>query len=1150
MKPFVHLHSHTSYSLLDGAAKIHEVVKRAKELNMPALAITDHGTMYGVVEFFKACKDEGIKPIIGCEVYVATRNRFDKEQGRDEKPYHLILLVKNQKGYKNLCKLVSLASIEGFYYKPRIDRELLEKYHEGLIALSACLGGEVPRHLMKDDYDKALEVALWYNEVFGKGNYYLEVQYHGIREQLIVNQGLRRLAEETGIELVATNDNHYVKREDANIQDVMVCIQTGKRLSDTDRMHFDGSEFYLKSYEEMLEALPDDEKALDKTCEIARMCEFELDFSKNHMPAFTLPKDFATEKDYLRALCLQGLRERYHSLDDKLYQRLDYELDIINTMGYEAYFLIVWDFINFARKKGIYVGPGRGSAAGSLVSYVLKITDIDPLKYQLLFERFLNPERVSMPDIDIDFCVERRGEVIDYVTEKYGSERVCQIITFGTMGAKGAIRDAARVMDIPLSTVNSICKMIPNELGMTLEKAWQASEDLKEMINANTLLSTLYETARKLEGLPRHAGTHAAGVVISKEPLMEYLPLQKTSEDAVITQFAKEDVEDIGLLKMDFLGLRTLTVINKTLELINQNYHLKLDLEQVTNDDEKTYKMLSEGESIGVFQLESSGLRAILKELKPSHLEDIIALVALYRPGPLGSGMVDDFIKRKHGAKKIEYLHPLLEPILKSTYGVILYQEQVMQIASQLANFTLGQADMLRRAMGKKKPEIIANLKSEFAEGAQKNGISKAVSDSIFELIEYFAGYGFNKSHSAAYGLLSYQTAFLKCHYPKEFMAETLNSYIDNNDKLRFYIEETRKMGIAVLPPDINESGLGFTVTHEGIRFGLGAIKGVGMQPVVNIVETRHDKKFESFQDFLYRIDLSTGINKRLLTNLINSGAFLSIHPERKALLSICEEAFSMAQAIQKSKNSNQISLFDMIENNHISAYDVLTIPNIEEYGKDEILTFEKELLGVYVSGHPLEDYLSELKTQTSHTLETLTEKLHNKKVIVGGLLRQVKYQTTKKGDMMATCQLEDLSHTIDMLVFPKNLQKLQPSLSDGSIVLIEGRYSEQDDDKKIFIETISPLLKSKSLNTEQEIKESHFKLMLRLKSENDRRLYHVLSLLAHHQGNTPTYLFYADKRKLFKLDKKYWVSSNNILLELLKTELGEQSVVLKEDID
>lgn len=1150
MKPFVHLHSHTSYSLLDGAAKIHEVVKRAKELNMPALAITDHGTMYGVVEFFKACKDEGIKPIIGCEVYVATRNRFDKEQGRDEKPYHLILLVKNQKGYKNLCKLVSLASIEGFYYKPRIDRELLEKYHEGLIALSACLGGEVPRHLMKDDYDKALEVALWYNEVFGKGNYYLEVQYHGIREQLIVNQGLRRLAEETGIELVATNDNHYVKREDANIQDVMVCIQTGKRLSDTDRMHFDGSEFYLKSYEEMLEALPDDEKALDKTCEIARMCEFEFDFSKNHMPAFTLPKDFATEKDYLRALCLQGLRERYHSLDDKLYQRLDYELDIINTMGYEAYFLIVWDFINFARKKGIYVGPGRGSAAGSLVSYVLKITDIDPLKYQLLFERFLNPERVSMPDIDIDFCVERRGEVIDYVTEKYGSERVCQIITFGTMGAKGAIRDAARVMDIPLSTVNSICKMIPNELGMTLEKAWQASEDLKEMINANTLLSTLYETARKLEGLPRHAGTHAAGVVISKEPLMEYLPLQKTSEDAVITQFAKEDVEDIGLLKMDFLGLRTLTVINKTLELINQNYHLKLDLEQVTNDDEKTYKMLSEGESIGVFQLESSGLRAILKELKPSHLEDVIALVALYRPGPLGSGMVDDFIKRKHGAKKIEYLHPLLEPILKSTYGVILYQEQVMQIASQLANFTLGQADMLRRAMGKKKPEIIANLKSEFAEGAQKNGISKAVSDSIFELIEYFAGYGFNKSHSAAYGLLSYQTAFLKCHYPKEFMAETLNSYIDNNDKLRFYIEETRKMGIAVLPPDINESGLGFTVTHEGIRFGLGAIKGVGMQPVVNIVETRHDKKFESFQDFLYRIDLSTGINKRLLTNLINSGAFLSIHPERKALLSICEEAFSMAQAIQKSKNSNQISLFDMIENNHISAYDVLTIPNIEEYGKDEILAFEKELLGVYVSGHPLEDYLSELKTQTSHTLETLTEKLHNKKVIVGGLLRQVKYQTTKKGDMMATCQLEDLSHTIDMLVFPKNLQKLQPSLSDGSIVLIEGRYSEQDDDKKIFIEAISPLLKSKSLNTEQEIKESHFKLMLRLKSENDRRLYHVLSLLAHHQGNTPTYLFYADKRKLFKLDKKYWVSSNNILLELLKTELGEQSVVLKEDID
>lgn len=1147
MKPFVHLHSHTSYSLLDGAAKISEVVKRAKELNMPALAITDHGTMYGVVEFFKACKNEGIKPIIGCEVYVAARNRFDKEQGRDEKPYHLILLVKNQKGYKNLCKLVSLASIEGFYYKPRVDRELLEKYHEGLIALSACLGGELPRHLMKDDYDKALEAALWYNKVFGKGNYYLELQYHGIREQLIVNQGLRRLAEETGIELVATNDNHYVKREDANIQDVMLCIQTGKRLSDTDRMHFDGNEFYLKSYDEMLEALPEDQKALDKTCEIARMCEFEFDFSKNHMPAFTLPDNFLTEKDYLRALCLQGLKERYQSLDDKSYQRLDYELEIINTMGYEAYFLIVWDFINFARKKGIYVGPGRGSAAGSLVSYVLKITDIDPLKYQLLFERFLNPERVSMPDIDIDFCVERRGEVIDYVTEKYGSERVCQIITFGTMGAKGAIRDAARVMDIPLPTVNAICKMIPNELGMTLEKAWQASEDLKETINANTSLSTLYETARKLEGLPRHAGTHAAGVVISKEPLMEYLPLQKTSDDAVITQFAKEDVEDIGLLKMDFLGLRTLTVINKTLELIEQNYHLKLDLDQATNDDEATYKMLSEGESIGVFQLESSGLRAILKELKPSHLEDIIALVALYRPGPLGSGMVDDFIKRKHGAKKIEYLHPLLEPILKSTYGVILYQEQVMQIASQLANFTLGQADMLRRAMGKKKPEIIANLKSEFAEGAKKNGIDKTISDSIFELIEYFAGYGFNKSHSAAYGLLSYQTAFLKCRYPKEFMAETLNSYIDNNDKLRFYIEETRKMGIAVLPPDINESGLGFTVTKEGIRFGLSAIKGVGMQPVANIVETRRDKKFESFQDFLHRIDLSMGINKRLLANLIDSGAFLSIHPERKALLSICEEAFSMAQAIQKSKNSNQLSLFDMAENSHISAYDVLPIPKIEEYSKDEILAFEKELLGVYVSGHPLEDYSNELKNKTSHTIEALTETLHNKRVVVGGLLRQVKYQTTKKGDMMATCQLEDLSSTIDMLVFPKNLQKLQPSLSEGSIVLIEGRYSEQDDDKKIFIEAISPLVKSEVLDTTRE---SRFKLMLRLKSENDRRLYPILSLLEHHKGNIPAYLFYADSRKVFKLDKKYWVSSSDVLLELLKTELGEKSVVLKEDIE
>lgn len=1148
MKPFVHLHNHTSYSLLDGAAKIDEEVKRAKELGMPALAITDHGTMYGVIEFYNACKKEGIKPIIGCEVYVARNSRFDKAAGREEKPYHLILLVKNEIGYKNLCKLVSLASIEGYYYRPRVDRELLEKYHEGLIALSACLGGELPYYLMKEDYDKALKTALWYQDTFGEGNYYLELQYHGIHEQVIVNAGLERISEETNIPLVVTNDNHYVYKEDATIQDVMVCIQTGKTLNDPNRMHFYGDAFYLKSYDEMLETLPRHKEAIERTVEVAEKCQFDFSFGTNHMPVFALPEG-ENEKDYLKGLCLEGLKERYGSPSEEALKRLDFELEVIAQMGYSAYFLIVWDFIDFARKNEIYVGPGRGSAAGSIVSYALKITDIDPLKYNLLFERFLNPERVNMPDIDIDFCYERRGEVIDYVTEKYGSERVCQIITFGTMAAKGAIRDSGRVMDIPIPVVNKIAKLIPNELGMTLEKAYNASEELQMLIREEEAIKTLYETARKLEGLPRHAGTHAAGVVISKEALTEYLPLQKTADDVIITQFAKEDVESIGLLKMDFLGLRTLTVINKTLKLIEARYGEKIDLDSISEADEKTYEMLSNGDSIGIFQLESSGLRAILKELKPSNLEDIIALVALYRPGPLGSGMVDDFIKRKHKERAIEYLHPILEPILEATYGVILYQEQVMQIASKLAGFSLGQADMLRRAMGKKKPEIIAELKAEFTDGALKNGVEKSIAESIFELIEYFAGYGFNKSHSAAYGRLAFETAYLKCHYPKEFMAEMLNSYIDNNDKVSFYIEECKKLGIFVLPPDVNESGLGFTATDEGIRFGLGAIKGVGSVPVEAIVNARKEGAYTSFQDFLYRVDLSCGINKRLLENLINSGSFQSLHKERKPLLAIYEEALALAQSISKSKNSNQISFFDMLEDETLNEYEYLEIPKIDEYDKKEILKLEKELLGIYVSGHPLEDYEVALKQKTSHEIRFLSEKENGERVILGGLLTKIKYQTTKKGEMMATCRLEDLYGVIDALVFPKNLMNLRAELIEDRAVLIEARYSEQDEDKKLFLEKILPLE-----NTEEVLKvgvtakeASVKKLFLKVDNEKDERLETVFSLLEHHKGELTTYLFYADSRKTIKLSPHFWVKEDDLLMELLKDQLGASAVVLKE---
>ena len=1139
MRPFVHLHNHTAYSLLDGAGRITDEVARAAELGMPALAITDHGVMYGAVEFYRACKKAGIKPIIGCEVYVAPRSRFDKESKVDAAPYHLILLVRNEQGYRNLCKLVSLSSIEGFYYHPRVDRELISQYHEGLIAMSACLGGEVPRRLMEDDMEGAREAAEWYQSLFGE-DYYFELQNHGIPEQVKVNDGLHVLSRELGVKLVATNDNHYVRAEDAEVQDVMLCIQTATTLDAEERMRFSGREYYFKSYDEMLRMLPDDVEALDETVRVAEKCDFDFTLGHNYMPDFDTP-DGQDHKSYLRSLCEAGIVRRYPNAGEEVRARLDYELGVIDKMGYNTYFLIVWDFVNYAKRSGIFVGPGRGSAAGSIVSYLLGITDIDPLKYQLLFERFLNPERVSMPDIDIDFCYERRGEVIDYVARKYGADHVTQIITFNSMLAKGAVRDVGRVMNVPLSLVNKVTKLIPNELGITLDKAIAASDELRALIDSDEMIARMIRMAKSLEGLPRNAGVHAAGVVISAEPADHYLPLQKTKEDALITQYPKDDVEAIGLLKMDFLGLRTLTVVGKTIESVKARYGETIDFSTIPDNDPATYRMLAEGDSIGVFQLEGSGLRAILKELAPNDLEDIIALVALYRPGPLGSGMVEDFIARKHGEQAITYLDPKLEPILNTTYGVILYQEQVMQIASSLCGFTLGEADMLRRAMGKKKPEIIAGYKTQFIEGAQKGGTSAETAQKIFELIEYFAGYGFNKSHSAAYGLLAFQTAWLKCHYPKEFMAETLNSFIDRLDKVTFYIGECRRLGIPVLPPDINASGVGFTATSEGIRFGLSAIKGVGQHPVDLICQAREEGPFTSFQDFCTRAEIGATLNKRVLEALIKCGAFDSLGQGTRGLLAVLDECVAQAQQLQKQRNSNQMSLFDLVDAPALNEVRV-EIPAQEDFSKNERLRYEKELLGIYVSGHPLDSYMDRIREVASCSIGEIDEDRDGVTLVLCGILSGIRMQTTKKGDLMAYASLGDLDGDIDLLIFPRTLPAVRSQLEENHICRVIGRVSIQDDERKVFVETIEPL-------PLQQVDPAKAPVRLFVRITKD--LYYddetVLQFLSREpRGEVPVYFCYLPDNRIVLLNDRYWVNDDPALWSRMRESFGAENLNIK----
>ncbi len=1131
---FVHLHVHTEYSLLDGAARIKNAVNAAAQMGMPSLAITDHGVMYGVVDFYKTCKKQNINPVIGCEVYVAPRTRHDRTPRVDDNLHHLVLLAENNTGLRNLFKLVSEAFTEGFYYKPRVDKDLLAAHSQGLIALSGCIAGEVANHIIKDNPAQAAQSAADYLEIFGKNNFYLELQDHGFAEQRTANRGLLQLHKKTGIPLVVTNDVHYVLREHAEMQDVLLCIQTGRTVDDPGRMKFQSQELYLKSEQEMARLFGELTEAMENTTHIADRCHVELEFGNLHLPEYQVP-DGHTLDSYLRERCLEGIKWRYGNVNDDVLKRLDYELGVISQMGFSAYFLIVWDFIHYARQQGIPVGPGRGSAAGSVVAYVLGITELDPLKYDLLFERFLNPERVSMPDIDIDFCFERRGEVIEYVARKYGSDRVSQIATFGTMAAKAAIRDVGRALGMSYGDVDRIAKLVPNDLKITIEKALQDSPEFKQVYREDGQVHKLIDMAALLEGMPRHASTHAAGVVITQEPITHYLPLYKAADGPLTTQFAKDPVEELGLLKMDFLGLRTLTVIADAVRMIRQNHNVKININEIPLDDSPTFELLCRGEGVGVFQLEGSGIRAVLKDLKPEVFEDIIALEALYRPGPLGSGMVEDFVKSKHGKKKVEYLHPILEPILKDTYGVILYQEQVMRIASDLAGFTLGEADLMRRAMGKKKPEILAELRAQFTEGAVKNNVDGNVAGQVFDLIEYFAGYGFNKSHSAAYAFVSYQTAYLKANYPVEFMAALLTSVRDNTDKVSFYIEECRRMGIAVLPPDVNVSGVDFTVAGDSIRFGMAAIKNVGLNAVKSIIDSKgSDTTYTSFADFCQRVDTRV-VNRRVLENLIKSGALDSLCHHRSQMMTAIEAGLGLAQLAQQDRQNGQRSLLDFWGED-VQKTLSLDMPNISEYASGDLLAMEKEALGLYVSGHPLDQYRETILRLTTHQTVNLKELEDRTEVVVGGILNMVKRITTKKGDNMAFANLEDLSDVVELVIFPRCYQQCSSLLKVDSPVLARGITSTNGEEVKVIVNSLETMTLRK-----------YGDLFIRFENITMETISRVQMVLCAHPGECPVYLYFPGDKKLALADRRFWVNLDSDVVQQLTSLMGPGQVKIKD---
>lgn len=1139
MGNFAHLHVHTEYSLLDGAARIKSLVKAAKEKGFEEIAITDHGVMYGVIDFYKAAQKEGIKPVIGCEVYVAPRTMRDKEARKDQSQYHLVLLAENNIGYRNLVYIVSCAFTEGFYYKPRVDAELLAAHSEGIIALSACLAGEIPTFIMEGDYQKAKETALKYNQIFGKGNFFLELQDHGIPEQKIVNETVIKLSRETGIPLVATNDIHYIEKADAAAHDVLLCIQTGKTLQDENRLRFATDEFYLKTEEEMRRLFPFAEESISNTKEIAQRCNVEFEFGHLHLPEYQVPEGYSLDS-YLEKQCRERLHLRFPEPDETIMKRLEYELGVIRQMGFSGYFLIVADVIQYAKGIGIPVGPGRGSAAGSLVAYVLGITELDPLKYDLLFERFLNPERVTMPDIDTDYCFERRQEVIDYICQKYGNDHVAQIAAFGTMAAKAAIRDVGRVMGVPYPEVDKISKMVPYEAGITIEKALEISSELQRNYNENDTVKRIIDMAIAIEGLPRHSSTHAAGLVIAHEPLTTYAPLQKTSEGAVTTQFPMSIVEELGLLKMDILGLRTLTVIGDALERIKEIHGIDLDLSALPLDDHASYEMLSRGEAIGVFQLESSGMRTILKNLRPERFEDLIALVALYRPGPLGSGMVEDFIARKHGEVPVEYPHPALEALLEETYGVILYQEQVMRIASELAGFSLGKADLLRRAMGKKKPEIIAAQRADFLEGAKKNNVEPETAGKIFDLMAHFAGYGFNKSHSAAYALITFQTAYLKAHYPVEFMAALLTSIMDNPDKVPLYMEECKALGINILPPDVNKSLVDFTVSDGQIRFGLAAVKNVGRNAISSIIEARQEGPFRSLQDFCERVDLHV-LTKRMVESLIKCGAFNSLGLNRKQLMTIADRCMEAGHQLQADKSLGQVSLFDVVAEDFEPT---IQVEEMEDYPPGEVLSMEREILGFYISGHPMENYRPAIDKFITHHIGELDHVREGESVILAGIVTKLKQSITKRKEMMAYLTLEDTTGNAVILVFPQAYEKFGSLLTEEAALLVKAKVNLQEDEQRLFCETVTEV--ETALSQPAEGQSLAGKLWIKLAGcENpDSLLTSIRGIILRYPGASPVYLDFGNGSVL-RVDGKLWVNITRDLMSDLELLCGTKSIIL-----
>ncbi len=1148
---FSHLHVHTEYSLLDGSNKIKEYVARVKELGMNSAAITDHGVMYGVIDFYREAKKNGIKPILGCEVYVAPNSRFDREiTGGEDRYYHLVLLAENNTGYSNLMKIVSKGFVDGYYYKPRVDKSLLREYHEGIIALSACLAGEVPRYISKGLYDNAKKAALEYQEIFGKGNFFLELQDHGIPEQGIVNQRLLQMSEELGIELVATNDVHYTYAEDEKPHDILLCIQTGKKLQDENRMRYEGGQYYVKSPEEMANLFPYALQALENTQKIADRCDVEIEFGVTKLPKYDVP-DGMTSWEYLNKLCYEGLERRYENPPEELRERLKYELDTIQHMGYVDYFLIVWDFINYAKRHDIAVGPGRGSAAGSIVSYCLEITNIDPMRYQLLFERFLNPERVSMPDIDVDFCFERRPEVIDYVMRKYGKDRVVQIVTFGTLAARGVIRDVGRVMDLPYAFVDNIAKMIPQELNITIDKALKMNSELRSTYESDEQVKYLIDMCKRLEGLPRHSSMHAAGVVISQKSVDEYVPLSRASDGTIVTQFTMTTLEELGLLKMDFLGLRTLTVIQNAVNLAKQK-NPDFQIDKIDYNDQAVLDYIGTGKTEGIFQLESAGMKGFMKELKPHSLEDIIAGISLYRPGPMD--FIPQYIKGKNDASSITYDCPQLEPILSPTYGCIVYQEQVMQIVQALAGYTLGRSDLLRRAMSKKKGDVMQKERQIFVYGDEetgvpgciKNGIDEKTANKIYDEMIDFAKYAFNKSHAAAYAVVSYQTAFLKYYYPVEYMAALMTSVIENPSKVAAYIYACRQMNIKILPPDINRGYADFSVDEGNIRYGLAAIKSIGKPIIQTIVEERKEYgEFKNLEDFISRMSTREALNKRAIENFIKAGALDCLGGTRKQFMSIYIQIVDHVNQEKKYSMTGQMSLFDLVSEEEKSDFQI-QLPKVGEYAKETKLAFEKEVLGVYISGHPLEEYEEQWqKAISATTLDfQLDEESNHSKVhdgareIIGGFIIEKTMKATKTNQMMAFVTVEDLLGTVEVVVFPRDYEKNRNLLEVDRKVFIKGRVSEEDDKpSKLICEKVVPFNQIKRELWIQFPDKADY-----LKNEQI-----VYGYLADSEGEDEVVIYCQAERAVKRLPKNRNIQIAPQVLSKLMNHYGEKRVKVVE---